>query len=631
MSLSRQDRPNPQNDLFGKLCNEDLDAADRDQLNDALAGNVDAQQEYVRYMDLQAMVRLHAQSLDDEDFTLLEAQAALDALHASTGDEVLRLSNTGRRSSMMSFGRLLAAGHHRLAWTAVAVVLLVAIALALPQRQHEGAEPQQATAVPEAASADVVANLRGTVGARWAGTRLELPEGEGFLARERIELVEGLAEICFAAGARIVLQGPAIVEIKDERTISVSVGRIAAVVPHDAGEFRMQTAAANLSGGGNEYGAEVDVDGSLVTQVYLGELSLDFHRDAVEHPELRLAGGQGAQVEATSGRATLLPQPNELHFVRYLPHRETRINLAEVVAGGEATAKAYHRGISLSDGEAVDDYGAPVAGDGKYLATHSVEFVDGVFIPNGKWGATQVDSIGRRFVFPDTAGDCWGGGIIARRPRFESSLPLIRLEFHGNNYGYVNWLHVTSKSDEFTPQGLGLIGMHSNCGITFDLHAIRARYPDKRILRFRSLVGNLESRLEAVDESHTAEAWVLVDGQLRHHRESFSRESGPQEIDIPLADRDRFLVLAVTDDGGDTAYDWVAFGDAVIELTNVDTITDHSLPRSEAKEENFGDKAASDGEGEVGASERPANRDVAANESREPYLLDDGLMLAIVP
>ena len=35
-------------------------------------------------------------------------------------------------------------------------------------------------------------------------------------------------------------------------------------------------------------------------------------------------------------------------------------------------------------------------------------------------------------------------------------------------------------------------------------------------------------------------------------------------------------MLAVTDDGGDTAYDWVAFGDAVIELSNLEAITSDS-------------------------------------------------------
>jgi hypothetical protein len=83
----------------------------------------------------------------------------------------------------------------------------------------------------------------------------------------------------------------------------------------------------------------------------------------------------------------------------------------------------------------------------------------------------------------------------------------------------------------------------------------------------------LESKAESKSETYAADAWVIVDGQLRHLRQGFSREDGPEAIDVPLADRDRFLVLAVTDAGGDTAYDWVAFGDAVIEMTNFEGIS----------------------------------------------------------
>jgi hypothetical protein len=118
--------------------------------------------------------------------------------------------------------------------------------------------------------------------------------------------------------------------------------------------------------------------------------------------------------------------------------------------------------------------------------------------------------------------------------------------------------------------------MHSNCGITFDLHAIRARHPAKQIVRFRARVGNLESK----QERYVADAWVLVDGEQRYHRQSFSREDGPESIDVPLNDRDRFLVLAVTDVGGNTAYDWVAFGDPIIELASKDKSSADSTARA---------------------------------------------------
>jgi len=267
--------------------------------------------------------------------------------------------------------------------------------------------------------------------------------------------------------------------------------------------------------------------------------------------------------------------------------------LADVVAGGDGMGKANHRGISLHDGTAAGDYGAPARGSGQYIPTQGFEFVNGVFIPDGRRGPVQVDSIGRRFAdFPPTTGDCWGGAIMARRPKEEESLPLIRLEFYGDTYGYVNWLDVASKPDELSSEGYGLIGMHSNCGITFDLHAIRARHPNKKILRFRTLIGNLESKRESTAEAHVADAWVIVDGQLRHSRKGFSREDGPESIDVPLSDRDRFLVLAVTDAGGDTAYDWIAFGDAVIEMTNLEGISSdvdfsHQSSRPSCREERI--------------------------------------------
>jgi hypothetical protein len=401
-----------------------------------------------------------------------------------------------------------------------------------------------------------------------------LPEEELFANGQRLELVEGLAELCFRNGARVIVQGPAILQIDDENSACVSVGRIAAVVSPGAQPFVVRTQVADLISAGAEFGAEVDVDGSLVTQVYDGNVELQLN-GVVDAPVSSQVGkGQGLRVEAASGRVGPLAEPNRLRFVRYLSGYELHLNLADVVAGGDGLGSgahhAYHSGIGLGDGTAVDNYAAPIPWDGQYQKAKGFEFIDGVFIPDGKRGPVQVDSIGRHFSeFPPTAGDCWGGAIMARRPKEEKSLPRIQLEFHGDNYGYVNWLHIASKPEELSPQGFGLIGMHSNCGITFDLHAMRARHPHKELVRFRSFVGNLESKLEA----YAADAWVLVDGQLRYRRQAFSREDGPAEIDVPLTDRDRFLVLVVTDAGSNTAYDWVAFGDPVIEMTSLDGIS----------------------------------------------------------
>jgi hypothetical protein len=641
MTQSQKNKFKEHEELVGRLCNEDLDEAGLNRLSELLAEDVEAQQMYACYLDMHVAMRAHAQALDEEDFVMLEARAALDDCmsvgpdksradeHSSTAfnsDEKKPVSLTSVIPPFaMQWKRLGWLVQHPLAWTATAAVLLVGFFIIWSDSPvQELAESNDAAPAVAAIDSEEAwsARLRGTVGARWAGTKLELPEGELFAKGQRLELVEGLAEVCFGGGARVILQGPAIFEIRDDNSAVVSVGRYTALVPEEAAQFAIHTAAAELTAQAAEFGADVDVDGSVVTQVYDGGVEMRFGRGGTHKNSLQLAEGQGARVNAYSGRAALMQQPSGLQFVRYLPARETLINLADVVAGGDGFGKAHHRGVSLLDGRAVSDYGPPVQGDGKFHLTHGLDFVDGVFIPNGMRGPVQVDSIGRQFnEFPATAGDCWGGAIMARRPKEESSLPLIRLEYHGDNYGYVNWLHVASKSEELTPEGHGLIGMHSNSGITFDLHAIRARYPNKKIVRFRAMVGNLESK----PEPFVADAWVLIDGVLRHHRQAFGREDGPETIEIPIADRDRFLVLAVTDSGGDTAYDWVAFGDAVIELMNVE-VASADVDESRGVPQSKGARAVEDAGGGVAQSASATIEHVAAQ--RPQSRLKSVLLLA---
>jgi hypothetical protein len=590
--------------LVGRLCNEDLDAAGRKRLAELLAGDIEMQRDYVRYVDLHAAVRSNTQAMNDEDFALLEVQAALNAMVAPGTHNGLSIScadadergdcraaafvepvpKVGSRVTRRWFGG---------AWGSAAAAAMLAIVCWLVGAGLHGNSPPPHPALNlaegDAAAPDASpAHVSGSVGARWAGEHLELPEGHQLVAGQRLELIEGLAEILFEGGVRVVLQGPTILEIEDANSMRVSVGKLAAIAPAEDGKrFTLRTKVADVEGLKAEFGAEIEVDGSLVTQVYDGAINMRFKRGTASAASVQLASGQQARIDGTSGRISPVSEPTELHFVRYLPEHEMHINLVEVVAGGDALRQPGHLGVSLVDGRPMDRYDAPAPGDGKYHPVGHLAYVDGVFIPDGGRGRVQVDSIGRTVEFPDTAGDCWGGGIMARRLKEEESLPFIQLEFHGNNYGYVNWLHIASKPREVSPEGLGLLGMHSNCGITFDLHAIRARYTNKKMTRFRALVGNLESK----PETYRADAWVFIDGQLRYSRKGFSREDGPEDIDIPLTDTDRFLVLAVTDAGAKTAYDWVAFGDPVIEMISLGGMSAQSdirPPRTASPDEGHG-------------------------------------------
>ena len=63
MTRSRHDA-DELNALIGRLLNDDLDTDGRKRLNDLLAGDVAAQRWYVQCLELEAALRMHAESQD---------------------------------------------------------------------------------------------------------------------------------------------------------------------------------------------------------------------------------------------------------------------------------------------------------------------------------------------------------------------------------------------------------------------------------------------------------------------------------------------------------------------------------------------------------------------------------------
>ena len=63
-----------------------------------------------------------------------------------------------------------------------------------------------------------------------------------------------------------------------------------------------------------------------------------------------------------------------------------------------------------------------------------------------------------------------------------------------------------------------------------------------------------------------ADIWVLVDGQLKLSRTHLRPQDGAINVDVELGPKDRFLTLVSTDGGNSFQYDWVVFGDPVLEM-----------------------------------------------------------------
>jgi hypothetical protein len=188
--------------------------------------------------------------------------------------------------------------------------------------------------------------------------------------------------------------------------------------------------------------------------------------------------------------------------------------------------------------------------------------IDGVFVPSPEGKQVKLDGADHRFDFPPNLGVAYGS-LWARRT--ESALETNRdatIDFWGGRTlpGIIERLKQLRH---------GLLAMHSNVGITFDLRTmqmIHRRSPNE----FRAAVGNLENSHvwkpeEISNVKRTADFYLFVDGRLRFERLGFRREDGEQNITVPLSPRDRFLTLVVTDDGN-LEFDHVMLIDPVIAL-----------------------------------------------------------------
>jgi hypothetical protein len=233
--------------------------------------------------------------------------------------------------------------------------------------------------------------------------------------------------------------------------------------------------------------------------------------------------------------------------------RPVVIDLLDIVAGGSGEGRHRERGIDPCTGMQDPTFlGTNRIGDRAYHRTQYFPMIDGVFVPEGSQGPVVIDSAGHTFGFPKTHGNSVGP-IWARAVD-------VRPQPRETNTEYI-WIYEPDFAERFMPERRGLLTMHANVGITFDLDAIRSAHRGRQLDRFRATVGK---RLESL-----ADVWVFVDGALKWQALQIRASSGTSQVDLAIRRGDRFLTLVVTDGehggvdgiGGDQA----VFGDPVLE------------------------------------------------------------------
>ena len=400
--------------------------------------------------------------------------------------------------------------------------------------------------------ANAPAFITADAGAVWKG--LSGNHQRSLAAGNQLTLSDGYAELTFSAGAKVLVESPATFTIDSGTAVSLASGKLSATVI--GGGFVVKTPVAQVTDLGTEFGVNVQDASKTEVEVFKGKVRLEGLKGsgtgARPVDTLLLNAGQAATFsKGELGLSEDVASPK--HFVRSIAAVTTSLDVIDLICGGNGTNHRRGMGIDIVTGEsgALKQVGRE-AGDDLYHPVPGVPVVDGCFLPDGKEGATQVDSAGHTFQFPVTSklsqGLLWAGGRMLSP--FGNGLA-------GSALGGV----------DYSEPEHGVLYMYSNKGITLDLKKIGHLYAQRNFYEFRCTVGNTYTKMSPLQRRFPkSDVYVMVDGELRFRRKGFTAKAGPFTLEVPLRESDHYLTL-VTTDGGDTRKDdYIIWGDPSLEM-----------------------------------------------------------------
>ena len=395
-----------------------------------------------------------------------------------------------------------------------------------------------------------VATLKSSMNAAWAGSG-PLESGTRLNSRkESLRLVQGMVDVVFDTGAAVLIEAPAEFGLRSANRMELQSGRLFADVPESAKGFTVETPYSRVVDLGTQFGVRVESDRVSDLHLFKGRASLTPETGGHAGRTVYLSRDQAKQV-STDGTVHDIPLGKE-DFVRRinsktgLAWRGEAINLADILMGGNGFNTGV-QAICIDPGSGAIKVGElnalmKLAGKKGYFPVPELEYVDGVFVPDGGQGSVVISSKGHLFMdCPDTAFAYWND---------ITGQPLLRLNskdkysgrFGGRLYG--------------TPDNPGIL-MHSNAGVTFDLDKIRAKVPGLALKQFSTTCGMVEGE----DLGNKAVFWILVDGEKRGEFLAVSQDPGCYgNMIVHLKEQDRFLTLVTTDGGDNIDHDWSLFG-----------------------------------------------------------------------
>ena len=283
------------------------------RIEDILSGDPDACEFYLDYTELCVQMDLE-----------LGARTPLEISNNATPIQISQ--STSQFYKGQSTKQILSPSWKPLPWiAAAAVVLLFAGSLSFLINKRVSITPSEAKAVEsETITHDGLAILMESVGANFVDNGMQPTKTNGILYPGEIILESGITAIEFYSGARVILEGPAILELTSENSAILREGRIRAQVPPQACGFSVSTPQIEVIDLGTEFGINIEEDGHL-TEVHCFSGLVDIYEDAMsQNPKALRSLESGEAVRIQPNSIQKIPA-NSMAFISYSELAQTSL------------------------------------------------------------------------------------------------------------------------------------------------------------------------------------------------------------------------------------------------------------------------------------------------------------------
>ena len=159
-----------------------------------------------------------------------------------------------------------------------AISACVLLAVMVWQRSDSDSSVPNLAEAADFSSYQFVATLREATHAVWSNDGQPVDVGSRVeIGKLRIDA--GEAELVFDSGAKLMLAGPAELELETPLSVFVRNGRVAAHMPDTAVGFEVRTPTSTLVDQGTEFGVVVEPTGSTQIHVFKGQVDLHYAED----------------------------------------------------------------------------------------------------------------------------------------------------------------------------------------------------------------------------------------------------------------------------------------------------------------------------------------------------------------